>query len=231
MKIAICDDHEIVADKLSKEVEIIKQAHGIEAECKVFYSAEKLLEEIEDFSVVFLDIEMPGTDGIEAGRKIKQVNPQCKIIMATARIDRVSEVFFFQAFRFLKKPFVSEEIEEALLSAIKQEVGGESIELFLGWKKYKIKQKDISIVCAFNGYSEYKVGEVVFRKDVSLSAAEKELDQRLFFRISRDIAVNLSKVVRKGDSELELDGKRYPISKRRCAEFKKAYIEYDIKYR
>ena len=231
MKIAICDDHEIVADKLLKEVETIKQAHGIEAECKVFYSANQLMKEIREYSVVFLDIEMPGIDGIEAGKIIKQINPQCKIIMATARIDRVRETFFFQAFRFLQKPFVSEEIEEALLSAVKQEVGGQEIELYLDWTPYKVKQKDICIVCAFNGYVEYKVEDTVFRRDISLNTAEKEMDQRMFFRINREVIVNLSKIERKSDSEIELDGKRYPIARRRRMDFKKAYIDYDVRYR
>jgi len=231
MKIGICDDQKIVADKLLKDVEEIVAQKGIDAECRVFYSASKLIEEIEAYSIVFLDIEMPEIDGIEAGKIIKKINPKCKIVMATARIERVAESFHFQAFRFVRKPFVIEELEEALVNATREVLGETEIELFLDWNSHMIKQKDICFIIAFNGYSEYHVGKQVFRKDTSLKNAEKELDPRLFCRINRECIVNLGKIEETGDAELIVCGVKISISKRRKTEFLKSYIEYDINYR
>jgi len=54
IKIAICDDLDIVTEELKSIVTEILSRHKYEAECKTFLSAEDMLKEIEDFSIVFM---------------------------------------------------------------------------------------------------------------------------------------------------------------------------------
>ncbi|NLK76986.1 MAG: response regulator [Clostridiales bacterium] len=105
IKIGICDDEKIVLSVLGT---LVKQSlEELEEGGKIinFHSGEELLEEVEKLDVLFLDIEMPGLDGIEVGSQIQKRNLDCKVIMATSRQDRFKEAFKINAFRFITKPF------------------------------------------------------------------------------------------------------------------------------
>jgi len=227
-EIGICDDYPQVAQALAKTVTRLSEKNSVTVSCRIFHSGEELLKNINQFSVVFLDIEMPGLDGVETGKKIRQLNPDCRIIMATGRVDRISEVFFFQAFRFVKKPFRDEEVEEALISALKKRDGEETIEVYLDRNLCEVKQKDIVYVQAFNGYSEFVINGKRFRRETSLNDVEEELNPRLFFRIHRQYIVNFGSIEGRTDSYVVVGGTKIPISRRKRKDFEKEYIKYDV---
>ncbi len=230
IKIAICDDLDVVTEELQSIVTEIIGRHKYEAECKTFLSAEKMLKEIEDFSVVFLDIEMPGMDGIEAGNEIIKRNPGCRIIMATAMRDRFKETFKFRAYRYIEKPFDKESVEEALISAMEEFPGEECLELYLNREKHRIRQRDIIMIRAFNGYSEFTVGKLVLRRNDSLDELEEVLDKRIFARVERRYIVNLM-FSKKSNNTVEINGNRLQVSRRNKKEFDSRYITYDTRYR
>lgn len=101
LQIAICDD--VVEQTLMLQAYIRDYCEKSHAEYKmhIFVSGEELVSEVERFDIVFLDIEMPGLDGIETGREIRAKNCKCRIIMATVMVERMREAFFIEAFRFI----------------------------------------------------------------------------------------------------------------------------------
>jgi|SRR3990170_5536470 len=73
------------------------------------------------FKIVLTDIVMPGLDGIELLRRIKNINPGIQVIMMTGQptLMRASESLQDGALRYLLKPFddireVDEAVEEAI---------------------------------------------------------------------------------------------------------------------
>lgn len=228
--IGICDDFQTALDELSSIIADI----GIRLELKFiircFRDGEELLTAAEMLDAVFLDIEMPGMDGIETGNQIRKVNPRCKIIMASGYIDRFKEVFFIGAFRFITKPYREEEIYEALTSAIISLPGQEMIDLFYNRREYSLCQRDISYVRAINGYTEYCVNNRLYRKDITIQEAEEVLTKELFVRVSRQKLVNL-RYVRKVAVNTYLCGNiEITVSRRQRKQFEQRYIEYDLTY-
>ena len=104
MHIGICDDEIAELQSLKRMIESYCDAHGLEAEIHLFASGVELLSESEHLDLLFLDIAMPGVDGIEAGKRFRKRNPRCKIAMETCREDRIREAFYLEAYRFLPKP-------------------------------------------------------------------------------------------------------------------------------
>ncbi len=69
--------------------------------------------------VVLLDVLMPGKDGIQILKEIKQINPLVEVMMLTghATIDTAIEGLKIGAFDYLKKPEETKELIDKILRA------------------------------------------------------------------------------------------------------------------
>ena len=231
LQIAICDD--VVEQTLKLQKYICDYCEGNHAEYKlhIYTSGEELVSDAEKFDIIFLDIEMPGLDGIETGREIRAKNCKCRIIMATVMVDRMKEAFFIEAFRFIVKPFEKSEVEEALDACMKRVLGSGNISLYCDRIEYVIHQSEIRYVVTYDSYCEYRVKDKVLRSEDSLKKLEKTLDGRLFFRINRKYIVNMAQIKRYKNGVLHMGDVEILVSRRRKKEFEQAFMEFDLKYR
>ncbi|MDX8387628.1 MAG: sigma-54 dependent transcriptional regulator [Ghiorsea sp.] len=81
---------------------------------------------------IFLDIWMPGIDGLETMSRIKQIDPNVPVIMMSghATIDTAVRATRLGAFDFIEKPFSSEKLLILLRNAIeKQRLAAENSDL------------------------------------------------------------------------------------------------------
>jgi len=117
-KILVIDDEQnirkMLTRVLSPEGFIVKEANnGLEAL--------KRLEE-ENYSLVLLDLKMPGLNGIETLKKIRENNLNLLVIMMSAygSITEAVEAMKLGALDYLIKPFDIEELKIIIKRAIKQ---------------------------------------------------------------------------------------------------------------
>jgi DNA-binding NtrC family response regulator len=99
---------------LSTEGFIVKEAiNGLEALKRL---------EVEDYSLVLLDLKMPGLNGIETLKKIRELDINLPIIMISAygSISEAVESMKLGALDYLIKPFDIEELKIIVERAIKQ---------------------------------------------------------------------------------------------------------------
>ncbi len=73
--------------------------------------------------IVTMDITMPEMDGIQALKKIREIDPEAKVVMVTAagQKDKMMEAVKDGAAEFVAKPFVEETVLEALKHCTKDE--------------------------------------------------------------------------------------------------------------
>ena len=235
LRVGICDDEPLIIEALQRTILEIADKNGWGISISCFESGRALLEAVDTLEAVFLDIDMPELDGIETGKRIGEMNQECKIIMATSREDRYKDAFRIQAFRFVTKPFDVDEVEEALQAVFRTQIGMETIELYEQRNSYQISQRDILYITAYDGYSEFVVSgrdaNRILRKDCSLLELEQELSKELFFRVSRQYIVNLSEIKEYKRGGILMKDKKIVISRRKKKEFEQAYLEYDLRYR
>ena len=224
IKIGICDDEPIVCEILKKKVSICLAETKTEAEIECFYSGKELLDNIKKPDILFLDIEMPELDGIETGKKLRENGKDCKIIVATSRVDRFKEAFHINTFRFITKPFEIDEIREVLQDAVISLGGTKKIEVYRNREKYNILCKDIFFIEAVESSIELEEGR--YRKESSLSELEKELEKATFFRINRQCIVNIDKIEKYEKGNIFIHGYVKRVSQRRKKEFQIAYREH-----
>jgi CheY-like chemotaxis protein len=83
----------------------------------------EILREHPDIHVVISDLRMPGTNGLEFIRQIKQRYPEkvCMLLTAYMESEILMEGFNKELlFRYLMKPFKKEELKETLEEALRR---------------------------------------------------------------------------------------------------------------
>jgi len=86
IRLIIADDHKMFRDGLRslidrhRDIEVVGEAE----------SGQKLLERLAPLhpDLVILDVSMPGLNGIEAARRIREIDPSVRIIMLSMHADR-----------------------------------------------------------------------------------------------------------------------------------------------
>lgn len=129
-KILVVDDEsrmrKLVRDFLTKSgFEVLEAADGIEA-INVF-------DANQDIALVILDVMMPGKDGLQVCREIRQTS-QIPVIMLTAKSDEQTELkgFDLGADEYISKPFSPRILVarvEAILRRTKQQSAETQLEL------------------------------------------------------------------------------------------------------
>lgn len=81
----------------------------------------KALDELEDINpdVVFLDIEMPGMNGLTVAEQMRQFNSNLYIVFVTAYRHYAVEAFEINALDYLLKPALQEHVDRAISRLIK----------------------------------------------------------------------------------------------------------------
>lgn len=132
-----------------------------------FPNAESFLSVMEqlDFQVAFLDIEMPGLDGLDLAKIIKEWNKDIYIVFVTANRDYAIQAFELQSLDYLLKPILKYRLEKTITRIEEQ------LQIT---KKYPISIEPtssiIKVVC-FNEFVVYHQDEPVKWK----TAKSKEL--------------------------------------------------------
>lgn len=101
-QVMVCDDEEGVREALKlileKDYDVIFAESGEVAIQKMKASPTDL---------VILDIKMPRKDGLETLKRLKKINPSCKVIIATGyrSVDTAQEASRLGASDYIIKPF------------------------------------------------------------------------------------------------------------------------------
>lgn len=231
LQIAICDDVMEQTFALQEHVHEYCRQNNVEYRLHLYTSGEELLANVEKLNIIFLDIEMPGLDGIDTGRKIRKKNSFCRIIMETVMVERMKEAFFIEAFRFIVKPIERVEVWEALDACMKKVLGSGRVSLYYNRIVHEIHQSEIQYIVTYDSYCEYRVKDKILRSEASLRELEVQLDKRLFFRVHRKYIVNMAQIKSYRNGVLQMKDVELPVSRRKKKEFEQAFMEFDLKYR
>jgi DNA-binding response OmpR family regulator len=86
----------------------------------------------ENFSVILLDVMLPGKDGFEVCRELRRAGLKTPIILLTAKTQEAEKVMGLDlgADDYVTKPFSPKELRARIRAVLRRNVGNESTELY-----------------------------------------------------------------------------------------------------
>lgn len=110
MKVLLVDDESLQLVRLENACKKVL----LDAEFSSYTNPVKALQENDKtlFDIAFLDIEMPGINGIQLAKNLKKINPLIKIVFVTAYNEYALQAFKIHAHGYITKPVSEAKIKE-----------------------------------------------------------------------------------------------------------------------
>lgn len=112
MRIIIVDDEPIMVDLMMMQTaEVLPEAelHGFTDAIQAAAFAQT-----SQIDIAFLDVDMPGMNGLDAAKHLQSLNPKVNIIFCTGYAQYMSDAWKLYSSGFLMKPVLTDDIEEAV---------------------------------------------------------------------------------------------------------------------
>jgi DNA-binding NtrC family response regulator len=106
----------IVDDEKNIRLTLSQSLEALQLDIDTAVNGEEALTRLQgrQFGLILLDLKMPGMDGIEVLRRVRETRPDIKVIIITAHgtVESAVEAMKLGAVDFMQKPFAPKEIRE-----------------------------------------------------------------------------------------------------------------------
>lgn len=197
-KAAIVDDSQEYRATVQSVLQSVAGKAGKQIDCTQFSRAETLVYELDDgdayFDIYVLDIQMPGINGMELGRGIRERFPDVCIIFVTSYSRFALESYEIDAYQYILKDKVAERLPRALEKFFRrtaEETEADYYTITTVNKMEKFRFKDIIRISKNGKYAEFVTKERTYKQRLSLNDVYKMLPEGDFVFIERGIIVNI----------------------------------------
>ena len=199
MKAIICDDEKSTCSELEEIILKYAKERRVPLVTEVFYSGDILLDYLkrEKINILFLDIELPGKDGVMVGKYIREVLEEENIFLVyiSSKENYALQLFQNRPFDFLVKPIEQAKIYHVLDNICR--ISGKNSAEF----KFQVQNSTYCILYKDILYfqSAGRKINIVMKREVrtfygKLNEIEEKLPENLFLRIHKSYLVNKSYV-------------------------------------
>lgn len=210
IKVMLVEDEPAIRKLLSK---IVEKQDGFEVVCE----AGDFATAVTEFTkyrpeVVFADIDLNGESGIECAKVMCALEPQVKIIFATAHNEYMANAFEMYAFDYIVKPFDIDRVNRTL-SKIRH--AGQTAMDTQGSEKLTLSsdEQDKLLVKGHDRMDFIPVDEIVFiersesstaivtvtdtfRTSANLTELEQRLPSARFMRCHKSYIINIDRIIK-----------------------------------
>lgn len=236
MRIVLCDDDEQVIKLLKKYLrEYFQSARLSQPDYTVYTSGDDLLvseaaPSAAPVDIVFLDVEMPGRNGISTGAFLKEMNPNVRIFIVTSYPDYLDDAMKFHVFRYLSKPIDKARLFRNMKEALYQ--------ISMDTERISIETREETVICSSDEIvmienNDRKVWVHTLSRSLESIENAKYWDRLLkyksFYRPHRSYIINFRFILSYTHESITLktpDGRLWEsfLARRKYQELKDAYL-------
>lgn len=229
VSIAVCDDEILDCCNMAKDIKDILEEIGIPYIVRQFQSGRDLLNAIENFDIIFLDIMMCGINGMKTAQLLRDKAFDKILIFISASRNYVFEAYDVEAFQYLVKPVEHCKLKRVLQKAVKklENYSQEFMIINQDRTRKKLLLREIYYFEIKGRIISVHGVEGIFDYYEQIGILQKNLQGKGFFRCHKSFLVNLKYVNSYNRQEIILDtGEKIAIAKRRYEAFCQEILDY-----
>lgn len=234
IKVAFCDDDLSVLTEIKALLEQYRVKCNQEIIDTAFHSSLELMSEIEKgmrFDILFLDVIMPGENGISVAKEIRQYDTAIKIIFLTSSSEFAVQSYTVGAYFYQIKPVCGENFFPLMDSVVSECKKEQKCSLVLRCKS-GITRIDLNRLeyCEVIGRTLmfHLENGTVLESTGKLDELCSQLTQyENFLRPHRSFIINMEYIQNISYKAITMDNlAQIPIPHGKCSKIKNTYLEY-----
>ena len=229
MRVAIVDDDPNMRTQLGEYFRRLEEELHVPMETVAFNSGDALLAVYQsEYAIIVFDVDMPGTNGIDSARRIREIDQQVVILFITNIAQYAINGYEVEAVDYVLKPIGYYDFALKLRRALRWVSQNQKNYLILDTPGGRV-QVETDRIC----YVEVLDHDLIYhtldgerRLRGSFRAIEPVLKEHHFSRCHKSFMVNLCHVQNIRSSEVVMDGVVVPLGRAYKESLMKDYIHY-----
>lgn len=234
VSILICDDDIVMLNRIKSVIELVLADTKTKARIHAFSDAEQISDQILsgcDIALLDIDFDKANYNGMDVARRLRTLRSDTVIIFVTNFIEYAPEGYEVQAFRYVLKKDIPEDLVASFLLALKQ-INKETLKIQVNGEIINIPSDDVlylevmqHCVTAYVQKSEADKSHKEYIFYASLSELEQQLEPQGFLRIHKSYLVNMKHLKKFQCREATLDnGMTLRVGEKSYAENKQKFL-------
>ena len=234
IKIAFCDDDMEVLHQMNELLDRYRVERNEDITYAAYQSPFELLTEIEKGispDILFLDVVMPGQNGMDVAKEIRQYDTNMKIIFLTSSPEFAVESYSVGAYFYQLKPIWEESFFRLMDSVLAECEKKKKNSLILrskdGITRIDLQQLEYCEVLGRKLLFHLENGAVLESAGSLDDLAGQLMQYSNFFRPHRSFLVNMEYIQNISSRSIKMvNDAEIPIPHGKCSEIKNTYMEY-----
>ncbi len=229
VKAAIVEDETSCAEELSSFFKRYMLENNFSFQTTIFTTADQFLAhyKVGEFDIIFMDIEMPGTNGMEAAKILRKKDSEVILFFVTNLSQYALESYEVQAFNFMVKPIKYGDFSMKMGRAIRRVVSDKDNKLLLTYKNDdRVMEKIVPIssiryveVCDHNIIWHMVDENINGVRGETMKTIQARLSGYGFAMCDQSFLVNIKYITSVDKEEVHIGNDVIKISRRRRQEF------------
>ncbi len=232
MKILLCEDNPADLEKAREQIEAAAETYPEESMLEICQTAEAcrayLKSEVPD--LVFMDIFMAETSGVDLAREIRSLSTDAKIVFLTSSNEFAAESYEVGAMDYILKPPTQSQVKKVFENYMKTQKSQRSYILVKrGRDEVRIEEAGILYVRTIGNETSIHTKTGVIRAYYPLREIEKQLDVSRFLKVRKGLITSMDYIESmEGDYCVLKNGEEYAISRKNKSENRKKFYDYQF---
>jgi DNA-binding LytR/AlgR family response regulator len=229
IKIAFIEDDKKCSDILKVYLNSYSKKYFKEFSSSLFIDGESFLLSESNFDIVCFDIDLPGINGMDTAKKLREKNPDCVIIFITNLAQYAIQGYQVDALDFAVKPLSYPDFEMKINKALRYLDKTQNYQISITTIDNNIVVLNTNLITYLEvnkHYITYHTSKKDYVVRGSMKTEEKNLNYPSFFRINNGFLVNMKYITSIDNFTIYVGSKALPLSRSRKSCFLSTFASF-----